>query len=83
MSETLSRVRGIVGILTGRPIGSIAPESSFVDDLGMDDLAMMEFGFELEAAFTIDLKDEDAENFKTVADVVKHVDGARVNGADA
>lgn len=45
-------------------------ESSFVEDLGADSLDVVEMLMILEEEFNVTVPDEEAENFRTVKDVV-------------
>ena len=51
----------------------IAPEASFMDDLGADSLDIVELVMEFEETFDMNIPDEDAENIRTVGDVVKYI----------
>jgi acyl carrier protein len=53
----------------------IKPESSFKDDLGADSLDLVELAMELEDVFRVTVSDDDAENFKTVQDVIDYLKG--------
>ena len=48
-------------------------ESSFVDDLKADSLAVVELVLALEEAFSIEIPDEDTEQIKTVKDAVDYI----------
>ncbi|MGF7535390.1 acyl carrier protein [Bacillus mexicanus] len=52
----------------------VTPEASFKEDLGADSLDVVEFIMELEDQFEIEVPDEDAEQLRTVADVVKYIE---------
>ena len=51
----------------------ITMDSSFVDDLNADSLDLVELMMALEDELDTEIPDEEAENFKTVGDVVKSV----------
>ncbi|MGL4761437.1 MAG: acyl carrier protein [Sarcina sp.] len=53
---------------------SIAMESTFVDDLGADSLDVVELIMSLEEELEMEIPDEDAAEFTTVADVVKYIE---------
>ena len=48
-------------------------ETSFVDDLGADSLAVVELVLALEEAFEIDIPDEDIEKLRTFKDAVEYI----------
>ncbi|MCP4691375.1 MAG: acyl carrier protein [Desulfobacterales bacterium] len=55
-------------------IGEVAPEASFVDDLGADSLDLVELIMSMEEEFDIEISDEDAEEIQTVQDAMDYVD---------
>ncbi len=48
-------------------------ETSFVDDLGADSLAVVELVLALEEQFEIDIPDEDTEKLRTFKDAVDYI----------
>ncbi|GAB6170024.1 acyl carrier protein [Clostridium carnis] len=52
---------------------SITMEASFVEDLNADSLDLVELMMALEDELDMEIPDEEAENFKTVGDVVKYL----------
>ncbi len=57
----------------------IKMETSFVDDLGADSLAVVELVLALEEAFEIDIPDEDTETLATFKDVVNYISSRASN----
>ena len=53
----------------------VKPESLIADDLGADSLDAVELIMALEEQFNISIDDVDADDVKTVEDVVKLIDG--------
>ena len=51
----------------------IRPESSFIDDLKADSLAVVELVLALEEAFDMEIPDEDTEQIKTVGDAIAYI----------
>ena len=51
----------------------LRPESSFVDDLKADSLAVVELVLALEQEFKIEIPDEDTEQIKTVKDATNYI----------
>ncbi len=73
----LAGLADIVHLVTERPPADVRPERTFVDDLLIDSLAMVEI---LEGAarhFGVRIDDEDAKQFVRVQDLVDYLD-ARV-----
>ena len=54
---------------------SLAMETSLKEDLDADSLDAVEVIMALEEAFDIEIPDEDAENFKTIGDIVEDIEG--------
>ncbi len=52
----------------------VKPESRFVEDLGADSLDVVEMIMALEEKFEIEIPDSEAENIKTVQDVVDYIE---------
>jgi acyl carrier protein len=52
----------------------VKAESSFANDLGADSLDTVELVMALEEAFDIEIPDEEAEQFDTVAKAVNYID---------
>jgi acyl carrier protein len=51
----------------------VRPESSFIDDLKADSLAVVELVLALEEAFEMEIPDEDTEQIKTVGDAITYI----------
>ena len=59
--------------LAGVDIEDILPESSLVDDLGADSLALVELVMSMEEVFDIDIDDDAAELLVTVKDAIDYI----------
>ncbi len=70
-----TRVKEIVCEQLGVSNDEVTPQASFIDDLGADSLDIVELVMALEEEYEIEISDEDAENIKTVQDVVTYVEG--------
>ena len=53
---------------------NISDDDSFMDDLGADSLDTVELIMAFEEEFDIEIPDEDAENIRTVGDVIKYLE---------
>ena len=53
---------------------SVTMNSAIVDDLGADSLDIVDLVMTLEEEFDIEIPDEEAENVKTVGDIVKYIE---------
>jgi acyl carrier protein len=52
----------------------VKPESSLIDDLGADSLALVDLTLVLEEMFDIDIPDEEADRIRTVRDAIISVE---------
>ena len=74
--DTFAMVSEIIAAKLSFPIENIKPESTF-KDLGADSLDIVEIIMSFEETFGIEIKDEDAENIKSVKEAVDHIHVAR------
>ena len=72
--KTFEKVRDIVVEQLGVEPDEVSIESTFIDDLGADSLAIVELIMAFEEEFNIEIPDEAAEKIKTVQDVVTYID---------
>jgi acyl carrier protein len=73
------KVKSIIAEQLGVKIEEVAPEASFIDDLGADSLDTVELVMALEEEFGIERPDEDAEKITTVGDAVKYIEEKTAN----
>ncbi len=71
--EIENKVREIVCQQLDVDPEKVALETSFVDDLGADSLAVVELVLALEEQFEIDIPDEDTEKLRTFKDAVDYI----------
>ena len=71
--EVSEKVKNLISQNIGVGIEEIAPDSSFIDDLGADSLDIVELVMNFEDAFGIEIPDEDAEKISTVQDAVDYI----------
>lgn len=72
--EIRTQLAEIVNDLAGVAVEDVQLDKSFVDDLGVDSLAMVEIIYECEDKFGVEIPDEDAKNLKTVGDAVAYIE---------
>ncbi len=77
--EIENKVREIVCQQLDVGAEQIKMETSFVDDLGADSLAVVELVLALEEAFDIEIPDEDTETLSTFKDVVTYINSKTSN----
>ena len=69
------RVSTIIVEQLGVTKQELAPEASFIDDLGADSLDIVELVMAMEEEFDIEIPDDDAEKIQTIKDVIIYVKG--------
>jgi acyl carrier protein len=67
------RVCEIIVQKLGAKPAQIVPDASFVDDLGADSLAIVQFVVAIEEAFDIEIPDADADQLETICDAVAYL----------
>ena len=67
------RVSAIIVEQLGVSKEELAPEASFIDDLGADSLDIVELVMAMEEEFDIEIPDDDAEKIQTIEDVITYV----------
>jgi acyl carrier protein len=77
--EILSGLGDIIEEIAGVPAADVTPEKSFVDDLDIDSLSMVEIAVAAQDKFGVEIPDDELKNLKTVKDVVVYVQGKGVS----
>lgn len=77
MSTVEDQVKAIVAEQLGVKLEQVAPNASFVDDLGADSLDTVELVMALEEEFETEIPDEDAEKITTVQQAIDYVTARR------
>lgn len=73
--EIFETIRGIIcEQLEIEDEETITMETSIMDDLEADSLDAVEVMMDIEDEFDIEIPDEDAEEFKNIADIVKFIE---------
>lgn len=71
--EILGGLAEIVNEVAGVENSEITLDKSFVDDLDIDSLSMVEIAVQVEDRFGVKVPDEELANLKTVGDAVDYV----------
>lgn len=74
MATTFERVQAIVAERLGVDEEKVTIDAEFIGDLNADSLDLVEVIMAMEQEFDVEIKDEDAENIRTVADAVQYID---------
>lgn len=81
--EIVQNLAEIIEEVTGIEPSEISLEKSFVDDLDIDSLSMVEIAVQTEDKYGIKIPDEDLASLRTVGDVVAYVVKLDAEGASA
>ena len=73
--EIFEKVKNLIVENLGVKEEAVTKEASFIDDLAADSLDIVELVMSLEEEFDLEIPDEEAENIKTVDDVVNYIKG--------
>ena len=73
------KVKSIISEQLGVDEDSITMKSSFIDDLGSDSLDIVELIMALESEFDMEISEDEAENIRTVGDVVDYIKASEEN----
>ena len=78
-SEIQSGLAEILGEVAGVNEADVSPEKSFIDDLDVDSLSMVEVVVAAEERFNVRIPDDDVKNLRTVGDAVSYIQKAGVS----
>lgn len=73
--EILDGLAEIIDEIAGVPAAEVTPEKSFVDDLDIDSLSMVEIAVAAQDEFGVEIPDDQLKNLKTVKDVLNFIQG--------
>ena len=71
--EILAGLGEIIEEIAGVPADEVTPNKSFVDDLDIDSLSMVEIAVAAQDKFGVEIPDEQLKDLTTVQDVVNYV----------
>jgi len=77
--EILAGLGEIVDEIAGIPADQVTPDKSFVNDLDIDSLSMVEIAVAAQDKFGVEIPDDELKNLKTVKDVVNYVQRSGVS----
>ncbi len=72
--EIRSGLADILEEVAGVQPADVAPEKSFVDDLDVDSLSMVEVALAAEEKFGVKIPDDELSNLKTVGDAIAYIE---------
>jgi acyl carrier protein len=71
--QIIADLAEVIEVVTGIVPSEITPEKSFVDDLDIDSLSMVEIAVQAEYKYGVKIPDEDLAGLRTVGDVVDYI----------
>jgi acyl carrier protein len=71
--EILAGLGEIVEEIAGVPAADVTPDKTFVDDLDIDSLSMVEIAVAAQDKFGVEIPDDELKNLKTVKHVIEFV----------
>ena len=74
MASVYERVRSIVAERLGVDEEKVTMDAEFIGDLNADSLDLVEVIMAMEQEFDLEIKDEEAENIRTVTDAVNYIE---------
>ncbi|TSE00120.1 acyl carrier protein [Skermania sp. ID1734] len=80
--EIIAVLAEIIEEVTGIEPSEVTIEKSFVDDLDIDSLSMVEIAVQTEDKFGVKIPDEDLASLRTVGDAVAYVQKLESENAD-
>ena len=72
--EILDGLAVIVNEVAGVPVADIQSDKSFIDDLDIDSLSMVEVVMAAEDKWGVKLPDSEVKNLRTVGDAVAYIE---------
>jgi acyl carrier protein len=76
-TEIQADLAAIVEDIAGVAADDVQPDKSFVDDLDVDSLSMVEIVVAAEEKFGVRIPDDEVKNLKTVGDAVSFIEKAQ------
>jgi len=77
--EILAGLSEIIDEIAGVPADEVTAEKTFVDDLDIDSLSMVEIAVAAQDRFGVEIPDDQLKDLKTVKDVIDYVGRASVS----
>jgi acyl carrier protein len=77
--EILTGLGEIVDEVAGVPADQVTPDKTFVDDLDVDSLSMVEIAVAAQDKFGVEIPDDQLKDLKTVQDVIDYVKRSAVS----
>ena len=82
-ADITAELAEIVNEIAGVDVADVTAEKSFVDDLDVDSLSMVEIAVQLEDKYGVKVPDEDLAGLKTVGDAVAYIQKLEAENPEA
>ncbi|MFC9788634.1 meromycolate extension acyl carrier protein AcpM [Rhodococcus sp. NPDC127528] len=80
--ELIAGLAEIIEEVTGIEPSEVTIEKSFIDDLDIDSLSMVEIAVQTEDKYGVKIPDEDLASLRTVGDAVGYIQKLEAEGGD-
>ncbi len=70
VQEIRSKIKEVISNVTAIPASEIADNASFIEDLDLDSLSLLEIGVDVDYAFKLGVPEERLQELRTVQDSV-------------
>ncbi|MFD3812279.1 meromycolate extension acyl carrier protein AcpM [Rhodococcus sp. NPDC058639] len=81
--EIIAGLAEIIEEVTGIEPSEVSVDKSFVDDLDIDSLSMVEIAVQTEDKYGVKIPDEDLASLRTVGDAVNYIQKLEAEGVQA
>ncbi|MEU1549654.1 meromycolate extension acyl carrier protein AcpM [Nocardia sp. NPDC005745] len=81
--QLIEEIGKVIEEVTGIEPSEVTIEKSFVDDLDIDSLSMVEIAVQMEDKYGVKIPDEDLASLKTVGDAVAYIQKLEAENAEA
>jgi len=71
---TFEKIAAIIAEQLDVDVDEIQMDTNIIDDLGADSLDIVDLVMTMEDEFDLEIPDEDIENVRTIADIVKYLE---------
>jgi acyl carrier protein len=73
MDELEMKIKSVIAERAGKSVSDIRDDASFIEDLGLDSLDLVDMIMKLEEEFGISIPDEDLDKIRTVKDAINYI----------
>jgi acyl carrier protein len=73
MNDIEMKIKSVIAEKAGKSVSDIRDDTSFIEDLGLDSLDLVDMIMKLEEEFGISIPDEDLDKIRTVKDAINYI----------